>query len=389
LAGVELVRVEIPFRTVIGTGAGTHRHRSLLFVRVVDSDGAEGWGECAAMSEGTVVDPDLNEVERAVEGRGIPRLIEAGRARGGYPPAGSEIAHLFGSSPLDRMMAATFEMAALDAELRRADRSLAESLGVTPPFERMAVGAAVGIPADRDVGELRDSVAAEVSRGASRVRLKIAPGWDFEPVRAVRAAHPDLVIQVDANGSYRLEAAPGDADAAVRLGGLAEFDVRCLEQPLPPGDLVAHAELRRRIGVPIGLDESLSSPRRVLDALRNEACDVACLKPGLLGGLGATRQAHAACVAAGVPVFIGGFFEAGLGRAANLALAARLAQSAAGLVGDLSSPSDYLEIDPCGYPETRQGRVEVPDQPGVGRAPDQEILDGLAATRRWFPATYT
>jgi O-succinylbenzoate synthase len=388
LTGVELVRVEIPFLAEIGTAAGTHRSRSLLFVRVATTE-EEGWGECAAMTEGTLVDPSVHEVAQAVEGRGVSRLTDASRARGGHLPDGNEIAQLFGGSAIDRMVGATFEMAVLDAELRLAGRSLADSLGVGPGFRTMPMGTAVGIPADRDLGALLARVTGEVERGSSRVRLKIAPGWDVEPVKAVRQVHPELTIQADANGSYRLEADRDDPNAAIRLGGLAEFDVRCVEQPLPPGDLVAHAELRRRIGVPICLDESLSSPRRVLDALRNEACQVACLKPGRLGGIVAARQAHAACVAAGVSVFVGGFFEAGLGRAANLALAARLAQSAVGLVGDLSDPADYLEVDPCGYPESRQGRVDVPAQPGVGQPPGQELLDDLGAQRRWFPATYT
>ena len=56
LEGIELVRVEIPFVHDIGTAAGVHRTRSVLFVRVVTDDG-EGWGECAALSEGTSVDP--------------------------------------------------------------------------------------------------------------------------------------------------------------------------------------------------------------------------------------------------------------------------------------------------------------------------------------------
>jgi O-succinylbenzoate synthase len=114
---------------------------------------------------------------------------------------------------------------------------------------------------------------------------------------------------------------------------------------------------------------------------------MACLKPGRLGGLRATRLAHAACADAGVPVFVGGFFEAGLGRASNLALAARLAQDAVGLVGDLSDPVRYLAQDPCGYPEVRAGWVRVPGQPGVGQGPDDGILAGLNAKRRWFPAT--
>jgi O-succinylbenzoate synthase len=292
----------------------------------------------------------------------------------------TEIAQLFGSSPPDRMMGALFEMAVADAELRLAGRSLADALEVGAGFETLPVGAAVGIPPGHDLGILRQQVAGAVAAGAARLRVKIEPGWDREPVAAIRADHSDLVLQVDANGSYRME------DAA-QVGALAAFDVLCIEQPLPPVDLVAHAEFARRMPVPVCLDESLTSPRRVRDALRNQSCQVACLKPGRLGGMRATRLAHAACAEAGVPVFVGGFFEAGLGRAANLALAARLAQSAVGLVNDVSDPSSYLEEDPCGYPDVQAGWVRVPEQPGVGQWPEEGLLTSLDAQRRWFPAT--
>jgi O-succinylbenzoate synthase len=170
---------------------------------------------------------------------------------------------------------------------------------------------------------------------------------------------------------------------------LADYGVLCIEQPLPPSDLIALAQLAEKLPLPICLDESLSSLRRVRDALRNGACAMACLKPGRLGGLRATRVAHAACAAAGVPVFVGGFFEAGLGRAANLALAARLSQDAVGLVSDVGAPSEYLTVDPCGYPDVSGGWVRVPRDPGVGRPPDKGVLARLEARRRWFPATYT
>jgi O-succinylbenzoate synthase len=381
LVGVELVRVDVPFRHEIGTATLVHRTRSLLYIRVV-ADQAEGWGECAALGGATSVDPSTDEVAEAARSRGVRRLVDASAARAGQLPLEAEVAQLFGSSPVDRQLGAAFEMAVADMELRRAGRSLAASLEVGTGFESMPVGAAVGIPPGHDLGTLRQQVDEVVGEGAARVRLKIAPGWDTEPVAAVRADHPDLALQVDANGSYQME----DAD---RLNELAPFGLVCLEQPLPPADLVAHAELARRIDVPIGLDESLSSPRRVQDALRNRACAVACLKPGRLGGVRAARLAHAACVDAGVAVFVGGFFETGLGRASNLALAARLAQDAVGLVGDLADPATYLEVDPCGYPEVRRGWVRVPDQPGVGPGPDELTLGHLGAHREWFPATYT
>ena len=117
---------------------------------------------------------------------------------------------------------------------------------------------------------------------------------------------------------------------------------------------------------------------------------MACLKPARLGGVRATRAAHAACAAAGVPAFVGGFFEAGLGRSSNLALAARLSQDATGLVSDLGDPAEYLAVDPCGYPTVRDGWVRVPG--GAGRrerARRPRCWQQLDAQRRWFPATYT
>ncbi len=365
----------------LGTAVGVHRVRSLLFVRVV-AEGISGWGECAALAEGTSVDPPVGEVEAAATERGVRRLREASAARDGRLPSAAEIAQIFGTRPVDRLLAATFEMAVEDLELRASGESLAHSVGVTTGFEAMAVGGVVGIPPDRQLAILRHSADRVVARGGTRLRMKIAPGWDLEPVRVVREDHPDLAIQVDANGSYR----PADGE---HLGRLAEFGVLCVEQPLPPADLAASAELARRMAVPICLDESLSSLHRVRDALRYGSCAVACLKPARLGGLRAARAAHAACAAAGVPVFVGGFFEAGLGRASNLVLAARLSMDAAGFVCDLDDPADYLEVDPCGYPPVVDGWVRVPEEPGVGSPPDQGILDRLEARRHWFPATYT
>ena len=125
LEGVELVRVDVPFRRDIGTAAGVHRVRPLLYVRVV-SDRGEGWGECAAMAGPTAVDPALDDVEAAAAARGVDRLRAASAARQGLLPAAAEVPQLFATSAVDRMLAAAFEMAVADAELRAADRSLAE-----------------------------------------------------------------------------------------------------------------------------------------------------------------------------------------------------------------------------------------------------------------------
>ena len=155
----------------------------------------------------------------------------------------------------------------------------------------MPVGAVVGIPADRDVDDVRRQVDAAVASGISRVRIKIEPGWERGAGRGDQGGSRDLVLQVDANGSF--DATQDDIDALSRL---ADFDVLCVEQPLPPADLIAHAELAKKLPVPICLDESLTSPRRVQDALRNESCAMACLEARSTGG----RPGHPGC-ARGVP----------------------------------------------------------------------------------------
>ncbi len=116
---------------------------------------------------------------------------------------------------------AALEMAVADAHLRAEGRSLADMLGVSG--RTVAVGAVLGRAAT--VEGLVADVAGLVDSGISRVKLKIGPGWDLVPVEAVRDAFPELLVQVDANGSYREE----DAD---HLAGLDRFGLLCIEQPL-------------------------------------------------------------------------------------------------------------------------------------------------------------
>jgi O-succinylbenzoate synthase len=268
-------------------------------------------------------------------------------------------------------------MAVLDAELRVAGISLAVRLG--SDGGPVAAGAAVGIPVDRSVDGLLAEVDAQITAGAGRVRLKIEPGWDIEPVRAVRRAHPGLALQADANGAYR--GAGGGEEAAERLVALDPFGLACLEQPLPPADLESHAALAEILATPVCLDESLGSRRRVTDAIRSGTCEVACLKPARLGGLFAARQALDACRSAGVPAFVGGFFETGLARSANAALATLPGFT---LAGDLSDPAGYLEANPCPYDGPRDGWVVPPSVPGVGPAPDPHLVAARVTASQWF-----
>lgn len=359
----------------MGTSAGTHATRPVAYVHLVTEEGG-GWGEVAALPRGTAVDPPLTEVWAELEQWAIPRLFEATAARSGVLPPAAQVAALFGTSEraaAARHAGAALEMAVLDAELRLAGRCLAERLGASAT--EVPTGALVGVPPDHSAASVLTQVDQALAAGATRIRLKIEPGWDEAPVAAVRRAYPDLALQVDANGAYAAVDDPADALAALDPYGLA-----CLEQPLRPADLPGHAALAERLSTPIALDESLTTRRRLVDAIRYAACRVACLKPARLGGLLAAREAQDLCRAEGIPAFVGGFFETGLARSANLALAALPGFS---LAGDLAPPASYLDGDPCGYPalSERTRTIAVPTDPGVGPPP----LGTPPAERRRHP----
>jgi len=368
---VEVSWLDLSLRRPVGTSAGTHRARPVVVVRV-DCDDAQGWGECGALAEGTLVDPPVHAVWSALvgAGTGVARLIAASKAWDGELPDVGAVAGLYGSTAVARMVAATVEMAVLDAELVASGTRLAPWLGV----ERGAVaaGGVVGIPADRSLGSLLDAVEAVVAGGLRRVRLKIGPGWDVEPVAAVRRRYPEVDLQVDANGGYRQ---PGAGEPSVdRLAPLDEHDLICIEQPLPPTDLPAHGELAERMTTPICLDESLTTPGSVVDAIGYGACEVACVKPARLGGLLVAREVQETCAIAGVPAFVGGLFETGLGRSANAALAGL---SGFTLPGDLTDPAGYLLESPWGYPALDEGMVGPALWAGVGGEADTEMLARL------------
>ena len=384
---VELYRVDLAFCSPVTTAAGAHTRRPVAFVRVVAHE-AEGWGECAALAEGTSVDPAFDAVLGALEESGVGRLLAAVAARDGELPPASQVPALFGSGPVARFVAATLEMAVLDAELHASGEPLWARLGVEEAVATagVPVGHLVGIPEDRSVDALVARVDVLVrSASTARVRVKIEPGWDTEPLRALRDAFPSLALQADANGSYRWEVAGagGGRDGGGRDGGLddarrlAELDglgLSCIEQPLPPADLAALAQLAARLDTPVALDESLTSLGRVRDALRYGACGVACLKPARLGGLLRAKTAVNACRESGAGAFVGGFFESGFARAANAALAGLAGFT---LPGDLSDPAEYL-ADPervAVYPGLDGALVRPFGGPGVAPPPSPARAD--------------
>jgi O-succinylbenzoate synthase len=361
---VELRRIRLPLVSPFRTSSTGIDSRDVLLVRVITAE-AVGWGECAAMNE-PLYSPEYTEGAHAVlREHLVPRLLR--RPDLGASEVGPCLAPVKGHP----MAKSAVETAVLDAELRTAGMSLAVYLGATT--EEVPVGVSVGLA--RSVGELITAVDGYVAEGYQRVKLKIEPGWDVGPVAAVRKQFPDLPLQVDANGAYTL------ADSS-RLADLDEFNLVLIEQPLAADDLTAHAELARRLRTPICLDESITSARAARHAIELGATAIINVKPGRVGGYLEARRVHDVCREHGVPAWCGGMLETGIGRAANLALAALPGFN---LPGDLSASRRYFarDITPP-FDLLPGGFLAVPMGPGIGVQVSEGVINEVTTAVEEF-----
>jgi O-succinylbenzoate synthase len=373
LAGVELVRVAMPLVSPFRTSFGTETSRDVLLVRAVltggaAGDGVSGWGECVAG------DDPYYSAEHVAGAVDVLRRYLVPAVGGVADLDPHAVAPACARVKGHRRAKAVLETAVLDAWLRAHGLSLAGYLGATR--DRVDCGVSVGIM--DSVPQLLDAVGGYLAEGYARIKLKIEPGWDVEPVRAVRERFgDDVLLQVDANTAYTLRDAP-------QLARLDPFDLLLVEQPLDEEDVAGHAELARRVRTPICLDESIVSARAAADAIRIGACSIVNVKPGRVGGYLEARRVHDVCAAMGVPVWCGGMLETGVGRAANLALAALPGFT---LPGDTSASRRYYDGDVTPEFVLDGGTIAVPDGPGIGVDPRPEVLDRLATSREWLPAS--
>lgn len=365
LKGLELRRVSMPLVSPFRTSFGTQTSRDILLVKAVTDD-AEGWGECVTLPD-PVYSPEYAEGAVDVIRRFLAPALTGVELSGAHM-VGETLAHFKGH----RMAKAAIEMAVLDAELRAAGRSFARELGAV--HTSVPCGVSVGIM--DEVPRLLDAVDEYLDQGYVRIKLKIEPGWDIDVVRAVRERiGDDVQLQVDANTAYTL------ADAQ-HLARLDEFNLLLIEQPLEEEDILGHADLAKIVKTPICLDESITSAQTAAAAIRLGATSIINIKPGRVGGYLEARRIHDIAAAQGVPVWCGGMLESGLGRAANVALAALPGFS---LPGDVSASGRFYHTDITAPFVMEDGHLTVPQSPGLGVTPIPEILDELTTWVEWVP----
>ncbi len=355
--------VRLPLVHRFRTSSHAKGHLDHILVRLVDESGAHGWGEIASASDPYYSSETVDTCRLVAERYLLPALVGH---RWDHP---SEVPQAWERVRGHQFAKAGLDMAAWALWSQQTNVSLAWALGGT----RSEVVAGVSLGIEPTIDALLDEVRRQVDAGYPRVKLKIAPGWDVEPVRAVRAEFPDLMLHVDANGAYTESEAEMSA-----LRSLDEFGLSMIEQPFAPRNFVAHAALQRDISTPICLDESVDTLDDLRTAVALEAGTVVNIKVSRMGGLSAAVAAHDLAAEYGIPVWCGGMHEFGIGRLANVALSSLPGFT---LPSDVSASGKYYERDIIRPPVTADhGVVTVPGGPGLGHEVDLDHVIGNSLT---------
>jgi O-succinylbenzoate synthase len=341
---VVLHRVRVPFVEPFRISNGVVAEKDAILIELTTADGIVGWGEASPMS-GSFYSADTPDSSWAIL---KDEIVPAVFALGQLDPA--RVRELAG----DKFAKAGIEGALWDAYAHTRKMPLCDLFGI----KRRAVPSGVAIGIFDTIDELLERVRHYVSEGYQRVKIKIQPGWDVEPVAAVRAQFPEVPLMVDANAAYTL------TDLQI-FRELDRFKLMMIEQPLAAGAIAEAGELQANLKTPLCADESADSLDTLDQIITNRAARIVNIKVQRVGGLSEALLMLQTARAADLQCWVGTMPELGIASAQALHLA---------MHPDFSFPTDieassrwYLDdvVEPA-ITINGGGHIEVPDGPGAG-----------------------
>ena len=353
---VVLHRVRVPFVEPFRISNGVVAEKDAILIELATGEGIVGWGEASPMSGSfySAATPDSSWT--ALKEQIVPTLFS-----GEVHP--TTFYKFLREQSGDQFAKAGIEGALWDVAANTQQRALYELFGI----ERRPVPSGVAIGIFETIDELIARVRRYVSEGYQRVKIKIEPGWDVEPVAAVRAQFPQLPLMVDANAAYTLD------DLHVFLE-LDRFQLLMIEQPLAANAIEEAGELQAHLTTPLCADESAESLTALDQLIKQSAARIINIKVQRVGGLSEALLMLKAACAAGLRCWVGTMPELGIASRQGLHLAMH---SAFAFPTDIEASSRWY-IDDIVAPAItidQNGFIQVPDGSGSGCKVDREKVE--------------
>jgi len=363
-----LAPLDRPFRTGVATFTAFYT----ALVRVETDDGVVGYGECLARYQPRAWSDLVNDVLAPLVVGADPFDVEHVWERL-YRSQGSFSGHSRGIL-LEAMSG--IDIALWDVMGKAVGQPVARLLGGTV---REVAAYASSVTVD-ETPTMAAQAAAFVEQGFSSLKVKI--GRDVTTERRVLATIRDAVgedaaIYVDANGAYEYP----EALAVARV--LEDHGVGWFEEPVRTEHRGSYAKLRAATSLALAAGEGEFTRWGMHELLRTDAIDL--IQPDVCrsGGITETRKlwALATLYHARYAPHVGG--SGALCAAASVHLAASAPNF---WTYECSVPAnplrDVLAFEPVGHAsQVRDGRVPVPDRPGLGIEIDPAVVERYRVDR--------
>jgi L-alanine-DL-glutamate epimerase-like enolase superfamily enzyme len=358
IADIETVPLRIPFKAGTKSDASAWGDSNLpaadsLLVKVTTDEGVVGWGEAFGFRA-------VASAKLAVEELIAPLCV--GRDATRIEPLMLEVQkklHVFG-----RGAALAFGMSAVDIALwdiagKAAKVSLCRLLGGGVADLRCYAS----MVRYSDPPLVRASVRQAVDAGFRTLKLHEI---ELSAIRAAREeAGPDIELTLDVNCPWTLNEARAIAKE------LKSVNLKWLEEPLwPPENFDGLAKLRMTSGLPIAAGENVYTLMDFERLLSANAVDFVQPSPAKMGGISELRRVFPLAAVHNIPVMPHSFYDGpGL-------LAAIHATAALG-TADCMIEWRWFNLEATIYGHAlspRQGRISVPQGPGLGIDPDPDVV---------------
>lgn len=339
------------------TSFGRLLEKDFLLIKMFGGDHI-GYGESVALPNPTYSEETTGTIQYMLDEFLIPSIFSKEII---HP---DDVSKVFAPIRRNNMAKAALEGAVWDLYSKQQGISLAKALGGT--HTAIDVGVSIGI--EKSIDDLLAKVERFLAEGYKKIKVKIKPGYDIEPLSRIRQQFGyDIPLMADANSAYTLE-------DIQQLKTLDSLKLMMIEQPLSYDDIIDHAKLQKQIATPICLDESIHSVEDARKAIELGSCKIINIKIGRVGGLTEAKKIHDICQQHHIPVWCGGMLEAGIGRAHNIAITSL---SNFTIAGDTSASNRYWQEDII-TPEVElsaPGKINVPNIAGVGYELNEAVID--------------
>lgn len=255
-----------------------------------------------------------------------------------------------GRSGVATQALAAIDIALYDLKAKRAGLPLAKLLGSYRDSVQTYNTSGGFLNATLD--EVKERATRSIEEGIGGIKIKVGLPDSKEDLRRVAGVREhigwDVPLMVDANQQW-------DRPTALRMGRqLEEFNLIWIEEPLDAYDFEGHAHLAQALDTPIATGEMLASVAEHKSLIDANSCDIIQPDAPRVGGI--TQFLRLAALAD----------ERGLGLAPHFAMEIHLHLAAAYPREPWVEHFDWLDPLFEERLETKNGRMIVPDRPGLG-----------------------